>query len=166
MGEGGIGVLEGDVAGADNMATRVYRRQRLVGHRREHATVALLGVPASARRCGAESGRGQRASGPVTGTASHRRLQPSTEVLDLTDASFRRHIRQGWRWQWGNGCSASTAGWRQLSGRDEVRDLLIEARLHAATADNHLELLQIQLERVARGWERDELSREGGRGRE
>jgi len=51
---------------------------------------------------------------------------------------------------------ASAAGQPQLSGRDEVRDLLIEARLHVATADNHLDLLQIQLERVARGWERDQ----------
>ncbi len=51
---------------------------------------------------------------------------------------------------------ASAAGRTQRSGRDEVRDLLIEARLHVATADNHLDLLQIQLERVARGWERDE----------
>ncbi len=59
---------------------------------------------------------------------------------------------------------ASAAGRGQLSGRDEVRDLLIEARLHVATADNHLDLLEIQLERVARGWERDGLGREG-RGR-
>jgi len=48
---------------------------------------------------------------------------------------------------------ASAAGQRPLSGRGEVRDLLIEARLHVATADNHLDLLQIQLERTARGWE-------------
>jgi len=48
---------------------------------------------------------------------------------------------------------ASAAGQRQLAGRDEVRDLLIEARLHVAAADNHLDLLQIQLERQARRWE-------------
>ena len=61
---------------------------------------------------------------------------------------------------------ASAAGQPQLSGRDEVRDLLIEARLHVATADNHLDLLQIQMERVARGWERDGSSRERSGGRE
>jgi hypothetical protein len=48
---------------------------------------------------------------------------------------------------------ASAAGQPQLSDGDEVRDLLIEARLHVATADNHLDLLQIQLERQARSWE-------------
>lgn len=34
---------------------------------------------------------------------------------------------------------ASTLGQRQLAGRDEVRDLLIEARLDLATAGNHLD---------------------------
>lgn len=37
--------------------------------------------------------------------------------------------------------------------RPEGRDLLIEARIHAATADANLDLLQIQLERTARAWE-------------
>lgn len=44
---------------------------------------------------------------------------------------------------------ASAAGRPQLTGRDDVRDLLIEARLHLTTADNHLDLLQIRLERGA-----------------
>ena len=48
---------------------------------------------------------------------------------------------------------ASAVGQRRVSGHDEVRDLLIEARLHVATADNHLDLLEIQLERQARRWE-------------
>ena len=55
---------------------------------------------------------------------------------------------------------ASAASQGQLSGRDEARDLLIEARLHVATADNHLDLLQIHLEREARQWGR-ERGREG-----
>lgn len=60
---------------------------------------------------------------------------------------------------------ALAAAQRPLFGRDEVRDLLIEARLHVATADNHLDLLQIQLERVARQWgcERESGGREGRR---
>ena len=40
------------------------------------------------------------------------------------------------------------------------RDLLIEARIHAATADANLDLLQIQLERTARAWELPEPGRE------
>ena len=35
----------------------------------------------------------------------------------------------------------------------EGRDLLIEARIHAATTDANLDLLQIELERIARVWE-------------
>jgi hypothetical protein len=60
---------------------------------------------------------------------------------------------------------ASAAGRGLLSGGDELRDLLIEARLHVATADNHLDLLQIRLERVARAWDRQgpELGRGLGR---
>ena len=43
----------------------------------------------------------------------------------------------------------------------DAHDTLIEARIHAATGDANLDLLQIQLERAARAWEipdRDELS--------
>jgi hypothetical protein len=35
----------------------------------------------------------------------------------------------------------------------EAHDTLIEARIHAATGDANLDLLQIQLERAARAWE-------------
>jgi hypothetical protein len=38
------------------------------------------------------------------------------------------------------------------SGRRSLRDQLIEARLHTATADTHLEHLQLHLERTARSW--------------
>jgi hypothetical protein len=54
------------------------------------------------------------------------------------------------------------AGQRQVSGCDDIRDVLIEARLHVATGDNHLDLLQIRLERVARGWEPGRLAHERG----
>ena len=45
-------------------------------------------------------------------------------------------------------------------GTAETRDLLIEARIHAATADANLDLLQLQLERTARAWELPERGRE------
>lgn len=48
---------------------------------------------------------------------------------------------------------AAAASQRAAQDPDGLRDLLIEARVHAATADNHLDLLQIQLEHLARGWE-------------
>lgn len=38
------------------------------------------------------------------------------------------------------------------SGQRSLRDQLIEARLHTATADTHLEHLQLHLERTARSW--------------
>lgn len=45
-------------------------------------------------------------------------------------------------------------------GTAETRDMLIEARIHAATADANLDLLQLQLERTARAWELSEHGRE------
>lgn len=45
-------------------------------------------------------------------------------------------------------------------GTADARDLLIEARIHAATADANLDLLQIQLERTARAWELPDRGRE------
>ncbi len=48
---------------------------------------------------------------------------------------------------------ALAAARRETSNRDELRDLLIEARVHTAAADNHLDLLQIRLEHLARRWE-------------
>jgi hypothetical protein len=61
---------------------------------------------------------------------------------------------------------APAAALRGVPDRDELRDLLIEARVHAATADSHLDLLQIQLEHAARGWEREPRKRDGSFGRE
>jgi hypothetical protein len=45
-------------------------------------------------------------------------------------------------------------------GTADARDLLIEARIHAATADANLDLLQIQLERSARVWELPDRGRD------
>lgn len=64
------------------------------------------------------------------------------------------------------GLLASAAARRDLPDQDQLRDRLIEARVHAATADNHLDLVQIHLERAARGWEREQGGREQGFGRD
>jgi hypothetical protein len=61
---------------------------------------------------------------------------------------------------------ASAAALRHVPDQDELRDRLIAARVHTATADNHLDLLQIHLEHVARGWEREQGGREHGCGRD
>jgi hypothetical protein len=61
---------------------------------------------------------------------------------------------------------ASAAARHEVPDRDDLRDLLIEARVHAATADSHLDLLQIQLEHAARGWEREPRKRDESFGRE
>jgi hypothetical protein len=61
---------------------------------------------------------------------------------------------------------ASAATRREILDHDEFRDVLIEARVHAATADSHLDLLQIQLEHVARGWEREPRPRDESFGRD
>jgi hypothetical protein len=61
---------------------------------------------------------------------------------------------------------ASAATRREISDHDELRDVLIEARVHAATADNHLDQLQIRLEHIARGWEREPPTRGHSRGRD
>jgi hypothetical protein len=61
---------------------------------------------------------------------------------------------------------ASAAARHEAHRRDELRDVLIEARVHAATADSHLDMLQIQLEHAARGWEREPRKRDQSFGRE
>ena len=61
---------------------------------------------------------------------------------------------------------ASAGARRDAPDRDELRDLLIEARVHAATADSHLDQLQIRLEHIAREWERDHPTRDESRGRD
>lgn len=95
------------------------------------------------------------AGGEVTlATAPRSNDSPSSTLTNQADQELRAALR----------LLTSTA---IPDGRhqDEVRDRLIEARVHVATADNHLDLLQIQLERVARAWEREgpDLGRGVGR---
>jgi hypothetical protein len=82
---------------------------------------------------------------------------PSAAMAQQADQELRATLR----------LLASAAGRRDLPDQDELRDHLIEARVHTATADNHLDLLQIHLERVARSWEGEPTRRrEDGLGRE
>ena len=81
---------------------------------------------------------------------------PSSAMVQQADQELRATLR----------LLASAAVRRDVPDQDDVRDRLIEARLHAATADNHLDLLQIHLEHVARAWERDQGGREQDFGRE
>lgn len=60
----------------------------------------------------------------------------------------------------------AAAARRDETGRDDLHDSLIEARVHAATADNHLDQLQVRLEHIARAWEREPPARGDARGRE
>lgn len=85
-----------------------------------------------------------------------RASDPSTALAQQADQEIRATLR----------LLASAAARRDLPEQDELRDRLIEARVHTATADNHLDLLQIQLEHVARRWEREQGGREQGFGRE
>jgi hypothetical protein len=61
---------------------------------------------------------------------------------------------------------ASSAALRDVPDQDELRDRLIEARVHTATADSHLDLLQLNLEHVARGWETAPRTRDESSGRD
>jgi hypothetical protein len=87
---------------------------------------------------------------------SWRASDPSAAMAQRADQELRATLR----------LLASSAALRELPDQDELRDRLIEARVHTATADNHLDLLQIHLEHVARGWEREPRGREQGLGRE
>ena len=95
---------------------------------------------------------GDRALQPV----SPREGDPSAAMAQQADQELRATLR----------LLASAAARRDLPDQDELRDHLIEARVHTATADNHLDLMQIQLERAARGWEREQGGREEGYGRD
>lgn len=87
---------------------------------------------------------------------SSRANSPSATMAQQADQELRATLR----------LLASAAARRDSPDQDELRDRLIEARVHTATADNHLDLLQLQLERVARGWEREAPDRDRGLGRE
>ena len=79
---------------------------------------------------------------------------PSAGMVQQADQELRATLR----------LLTSAGALRDVLDLDELRDRLIEARVHTATADNHLDLLQIHLEHVARGWDREHGGREQGRG--
>jgi hypothetical protein len=79
---------------------------------------------------------------------------PSAAMARQADQELRATLR----------LLTSVGALRDVLELDELRDRLIEARVHTATADNHLDLLQIHLEQIARGWDREHGGREQGRG--
>jgi hypothetical protein len=99
-----------------------------------------------------ESGGGDK----ILQSVSPREDDPSAALARQAEQELRTTLR----------LLGSAAARRDRPDQDELRDRLIEARVHAATADNHLDLLQIQLERAARGWEREQGGREKGFGRD
>jgi hypothetical protein len=105
-----------------------------------------------ARLRGHEPSEGDRLIQPV----SPREPDPSAAMAQQADQELRMTLR----------LLASAAGRRDLPDQEELRDRLIEARVHVATADSRLDLMQIQLEHVARGWEREQGAREQGFGRD
>ncbi len=86
---------------------------------------------------------------------SSREGDPSAAMAQQADQELRATLR----------LLASAEALRHPPGQEELRDRLTEARVHAATADNHLDLLQIHLEHVARGWQREQGGREQDFGR-
>lgn len=81
---------------------------------------------------------------------------PSAAMAQQADQELRVTLR----------LLASTAALREVPDQDELRDRLIEARVHIATADNHLDLLQLNLEHAARGWETAPRTRDESFGRD
>jgi hypothetical protein len=97
-----------------------------------------------------------RPGGVAPPTASRRGDDPTAILTIQADQELRAALR----------LLASTTMQPYDQHQDAVRDRLIEARVHVATADNHLDLLQIQLERVARSWNREGPDLGRGVGRE
>ncbi len=113
--------------------------------------------------------------------AHHAASNAQADVVRLRDQSGMEQSLEGVSWREGNSTAVrvqqadqelratlrlltSAGALRDVLDLDELRDHLIEARVHTATADNHLDLLQIHLEHVARGWNREHGGREQGRG--
>jgi hypothetical protein len=91
---------------------------------------------------------------PSVQGVSWRDGDPSAAMIQQADQELRATMR----------LLMSSGARRNTIDLDELRDRLIEARVHTATADNHLDLLQIHFEHVARGWARERGGREQGRG--
>jgi hypothetical protein len=81
---------------------------------------------------------------------------PSAAMVQQADQELRATLR----------LLASAAALREVPDQDELRDRLIEARVHTATADSHLDLLQLNLEHAARGWETVSRTRDESFGRD
>lgn len=81
---------------------------------------------------------------------------PSAAMAQQADQELRVALR----------LLASAAALREVPDQDELRDRLIEARVHTVTADSHLDLLQLNLEHVARGWETASRTRDESFGRD
>jgi hypothetical protein len=79
---------------------------------------------------------------------------PSAAMVQQADQELRATLR----------LLTSAGALNDVLEPDELRDRLIEARVHTATADNHLDRLQIHLEHVARSWDRESWERGQGRG--
>ena len=126
-------VMYGDAAGTRDAIDRAH-------HAASNAQSDL------ARLRNHEPTDGNRILQPV----SPREGDPSAAMAQQADQELRATLR----------LLALAAGRGDLPDQEELRDRLIEARVHAATADNHLDLLQIQLERAARGWEQEQGGRE------
>ncbi len=132
-------VMYGDAASTRDAIDRAHDAAR-----NAQADVARL-------RGGGPAAAGRRLEG-----VSRRASDPSAAMAERADQELRATLR----------LLASSVALRDVPDQDELRDRLIEARIHVATADNHLDLLQIHLEHVARGWEREPRGREQGLGRE
>ncbi len=99
-------------------------------------------------------GGDQFGADPSVQGVSWRDGDPSAAIVQQADHELRATMR----------LLTSSGAQRDVPDLDELRDRLIEARVHTATADNHLDLLQIHFEHVARGWARERGGREQGRG--
>lgn len=87
---------------------------------------------------------------------SRRESDPSAAMAQQADQELRVTLR----------LLASAAALREVPDQDGLRDRLIEARVHTVTADSHLDLLQLTLEHVARGWEAASRTRDESPGRD
>jgi hypothetical protein len=132
-------VMYGDAASTRDAIDRAHHA---VSHAQADLARLRRGDPAAA---------GRRLEG-----VSRCESEPSVTMAQRADQELRATLR----------LLASSAALRDVPDQDELRDRLIEGRIHVATADNHLDLLQIHLEHVARGWEREPRGRERGLGRE
>lgn len=129
-------VMYGDAASTQDAVDRAH-------HAASNAQVDVV------RLRGDQSGAGRSGQG-----VSWKEGDPSAAMIQQADQELRATLR----------LLTAAGARRDQPDLDELRDRLIEARVHTATADNHLDLLQIHLEHLARGWAREQGGRQQGRG--